>query len=658
MVRFDLSNYIFNINFEYVAILIMIACLFYMFIEKLIIMKRSMLFAILIVLSIISTTFDIFRANISNKIVNGEMGLEYFSVVNALETSHMLILFLSIFGFVLYVIYITCGIQYLKKKKLELLSFFTPITIVTILTLVNYFYPIIVNYGYEGTAKFYEVNLYVYFTVIFIEVSYLALAIRYISKYKIIFDKKQILAIAFIPFLMAAGFVVEFIFSRYLVLSFMIALCIIIVQTTFESSEDMIDENTNLYNVSEFIRTLKKIYLNGDSKFILLFKITNYSELMKIYDLAAVRKYEKLVTHELNEIRNKNRVVDTLFSLNNGYYASLFDLKTNHDFESDNIIVEALRSIKSFNDFNPIIEECLIEVTKDFENADEAANFVGNYRQSITFKKDFTKYSDVSNNQNLIISNHLEQIIDTALREKEFAVYYQPIYSIEKKKFISAEALVRLVSKKYGFISPASFIPYAEKTGRIDEIDAFVMEEVFKFVSSTVFKMLGLSYIEINLSMAECVSPSLVRRIRELMIKYNVDPSHINMEITESFEASDLEMINENLKKISEMGFRLSLDDYGTGYSNINRFRSLPISIVKIDKSLVDESEDEGIKKILDYSFNMVRDLNKETVVEGVETKEQLDRFIDLGADFIQGYYFSKPLDFDKFIDFIYQRNM
>ena len=184
------------------------------------------------------------------------------------------------------------------------------------------------------------------------------------------------------------------------------------------------------------------------------------------------------------------------------------------------------------------------------------------------------------------------------------------------------------------------------------------MEEAFKFVSSTVFKMLGLSYIEINLSMAECVSPSLVRRIRELMIKYNVDPSHINMEITESFEASDLEMINENLKKISEMGFRLSLDDYGTGYSNINRFRSLPISIVKIDKSLVDESEDEGIKKILDYSFNMVKDLNKETVVEGVETKEQLDRFIGLGADFIQGYYFSKPLDFDKFIDFIYQKNM
>ena len=106
------------------------------------------------------------------------------------------------------------------------------------------------------------------------------------------------------------------------------------------------------------------------------------------------------------------------------------------------------------------------------------------------------------------------------------------------------------------------------------------------------------------------------------------------------------------------MGFKLSLDDYGTGYSNINRFVSLPISIVKIDKSLVDESENEGIKKILDYAFTLVRSLNKETVVEGIETEDQLNRFIEFGADFIQGYYFSKPLDFDKFVEFLYKNNM
>ena len=169
--------------------------------------------------------------------------------------------------------------------------------------------------------------------------------------------------------------------------------------------------------------------------------------------------------------------------------------------------------------------------------------------------------------------------------------------------------------------------------------------------------MLGLDYIELNLSMAEIINNNFIKKIRELMIKYNVNPDYVNMEVTESFEASELDVINDNLRKISEMGFKLSLDDYGTGYSNINRFRILPISIVKIDKSLVDESENDGIKKILDYSFGLVKDLNKQTVVEGVETKEQFELFKEYGANYIQGFYFSKPLDYNRYIEFVSNNN-
>ena len=385
---------------------------------------------------------------------------------------------------------------------------------------------------------------------------------------------------------------------------------------------------------------------------------SNFSELRKTYDYVEVYKYCSLVTGKINEFKSTNGLVFTTYSLNNGYYAFVFNRVDLFDVEVNNNLIKAIYMIPACNDYYPTIERCLIEIPNDFNSVNEVTKFVNNYRQAISFKNDFTKYSDVSNDHNLIISNNLDQIIDTALKEKEFKVYYQPIYSVEKKRFISAEALVRLVSHKYGFISPGSFIPFAEKTGRIEEIDLTVIEEVFKFVSSTVFKMLGLSYIELNLSMAEIINPIFIKRVRELMLKYNVNPDNINMEITESFESSELGIINDNLRKLTDMGFKLSLDDYGTGYSNINRFVSLPISIVKIDKSLVDESENEGIKKILDYSFTLVRSLNKETVVEGIETEEQLNRFIEFGADFIQGYYFSKPLDFDKFVEFLYKNNM
>ena len=179
------------------------------------------------------------------------------------------------------------------------------------------------------------------------------------------------------------------------------------------------------------------------------------------------------------------------------------------------------------------------------------------------------------------------------------------------------------------------------------------MEEVFKFVSSPQFDELGLDYIEINLSMAECANKILVERIKKLKDKYNIDTRKINLEITESFDLNDQAEISKNLNKLVDMGFELALDDYGTGYSNINRFSTLPISIIKIDKSLVDEFEDESIKKILGFSFDLVKELDKKTVVEGVETEAQLKFFEKQGADYIQGYYFSKPLDFKKYVEFL-----
>ena len=280
MFRIDLSNLNFNINFEYVSVLILLISLIYMFVEKLVVMKRSKLFAFIIILNIISTTFDIFRAYFANKVIEGTFEVEYFKIVNALQVSHMLFLFIIIYSFSFYVINITCGSEYLRKKKLQLLLFIIPQLGVLIFTIANYFNPIMMNYTYDSTHKFLETNLFAFLPVAIIELGYLTLSIIYIFRFKESFDRKQILAIAFVPPIIAFGFIIVFIFPKYLIVPFMISMCVVIVQTTFESSEDMIDENTNLYNVSEFVRVLKRLYINHDKKSILLFKIINYSELM------------------------------------------------------------------------------------------------------------------------------------------------------------------------------------------------------------------------------------------------------------------------------------------------------------------------------------------------------------------------------------------
>ena len=655
--KYDISGFQYIINFEYVAIAVMVIVLVYMVINKMFILKRSKLFTFIIIMSIVFNIFNIFKSSIINSLItSGDYNQTLLALANIFQTLHLLTFFLATFLFVCYVVIISCGTDFTRKKIWRLLLLMAPIIIAIGIIISNFF----INTGlmYEVDSGKLVININLVFMIILgvIILLYFVATSILVHKFRNIFERKQIWTLFSILPLVSIGIIVESIVPSLLILSFIISIAIIIVQVILESTEDLIDSNTNLYNESEFIKSIKKIYIGSIDKLVVLIKTTNYSELVKTYDVNEVNKFNFTVTDCLNKVRKKRKITDELYSLGNGYYASIMD-EGIFIAEDNNYFLEAINLETASIDFKPMIERCILKLRDDFESSDDVVNFVNNFRQSISFNTPLTFYGDVKNDKTLIVANHLEQIIDVGLKENEFVVYYQPIYSTKYKKFKTAEALVRLNSKKYGFISPGSFIPYAERTGRIADIDSFVMEEVFKFVSGSIFSVLGLDYIEINLSMAECVDPKLVDRISDLLEKYNVDPKNVNLEITESFDASEQELINNNLNKLVEMGFELSLDDYGTGYSNINRFSSLPISIVKIDKSLVDESEDENIKKILNYSFNIVKDLKKQTVVEGVETKEQLDRFIAFGADYIQGYYFSKPLDFEKYIDFIQEKN-
>ena len=660
MIVNDLTNFQYITNFQYVAVLIMIMMIAYMLIEKLLFLKRSRLFFSVIILSLATTVLDIMRAMHINKTIEkftntGVMDIAMLTSSNILMTTYIIVLFLSLVSFLLYLTDVTCGIDFMHENKRRAVLFYFPIAVLFGILFAGYFTNTSFRFEYRDIMMTLEVNAVMMAVMSAIIAIYLIYGVIFIVAFRKIYQKKQIWAMSIAPILMLIGLATEIAVRRLLVFSFFISIDIVLILTIHEASEDIMDINTKLYNSDEFIKKVKRIFITKSKKSCVLVRINNYSELLKTYDISEVNNYNLDVSSKLKRMRKEKKINFDMFSLNNGYYATVFDEKLTKVLGDG--LINGLNSDKYCTEFVPDYEGCLINFIRDFENDDEVINFVNNFRKTIKFNDVFTIYSTVKNDKNLIIANHLEHIIDTALSENEFQVYYQPIYSIEDKKFKTAEALVRLISKKYGFISPASFIPYAENAGRIEEIDSFVMEEVFKFVSSDIFETLGLEYIEINLSMAECVNPNLIERVKILMEKYNVNPKRINLEITESYDVSEQELISQNLKKLFDMGFNFALDDYGTGYSNINRFTTLPISIVKIDKSLVDESEDKNIKKILDYSFSIVNDLNKQTVVEGVETKEQLDRFTAYGATYIQGYYFSKPLDFESYVDFVRENN-
>lgn len=274
-------------------------------------------------------------------------------------------------------------------------------------------------------------------------------------------------------------------------------------------------------------------------------------------------------------------------------------------------------------------------------------NYVGEVQQA----------ADIFHKDHYDLMNNIDSIIENAISNHLFEVYYQPIYSIEHKIFNSAEALIRLKDPQYGFIPPDLFIPVAEKSGAIHRIGAYVLDEVCAFIASPEFKELGLDYIEVNLSVAQCMRNNLADEILEIMTKHNVSASQLNLEITETTASNSQETLQENVKQLLESGINFSLDDYGTGYSNIERISSLLFDIVKLDKTFVNVANNNNHDIVLNHTVSMIKDLGMKIVVEGVEDETLLNRFADLGCDYIQGYYFSRPIPKPEFIQFIKEKN-
>ncbi len=153
--------------------------------------------------------------------------------------------------------------------------------------------------------------------------------------------------------------------------------------------------------------------------------------------------------------------------------------------------------------------------------------------------------------------------------------------------------------------------------------------------------------------MAQCMRADLADKILATIQKYQVNPDHINLEITETAISYSQKAMADNLTKLSAAGFSFSLDDYGTGYSNMKRLISLPLKLVKLDKSLVDEQSNPKMWLFLQNTVKMLKDMEMEIVVEGIETTEMVEAFSRLDCDFIQGYFFSKPISRDHFVAFI-----
>lgn len=248
----------------------------------------------------------------------------------------------------------------------------------------------------------------------------------------------------------------------------------------------------------------------------------------------------------------------------------------------------------------------------------------------------------------------LESELKQAIKNDEFEVYYQPQINILKREVIGMEALVRWINSEKGIISPLEFIPLAEKLGLIIELDRIVMRKAMKEITYLQEKNLFTGTVSLNLSARQLEQDDFVLFVKQSLKESKCKSKWIELEVTESHIMKDPEKAVSILKELSEVGIKISIDDFGVGYSSLTYLKRLPIDKLKIDKSFVDGvPNDKGDAAIINAIIGMANGLNLEIIAEGVETNEQKEFLIDNGCHLIQGYLCSKPLnsiDFEKFL--------
>ena len=290
------------------------------------------------------------------------------------------------------------------------------------------------------------------------------------------------------------------------------------------------------------------------------------------------------------------------------------------------------------------INDRSIPVEQMCDRALLAANSIkGQYQQF------FAVYDD-SLRDALLREQAITAAMEPALAEEQFEVYYQPKYSLNGENIAGAEALVRWVHPEWGFMSPGEFIPLFEKNGFISRLDKYVWEKVCVQLRDWTDKGYALLPISVNLSRADVFQDDVVDTLLRLTKKYGVDPSCLHLEITESAYAEKPDQIIRTVEELRSLGFFVEMDDFGSGYSSLNMLSQLSLDILKLDmKFIQNEFAKPSAQSILGDVVSMAHRLHLGVTAEGVETQEQVQRLKEVGCDYVQGYYFAKPMPAAEF---------
>lgn len=622
----------FNLFFDIAAIVILVFLIFSIILKKQFILLSNKFYLAVIAVTLIGSILDILAS------------LEFFSIPTLFALNTFFVLFRSLTALTLFLYTLNLAKIYhlLKKNKWIYSLLFLPLLVLIVFLIINIFNKSMFDYLEGPVYKRGEMMLVAYI-VGYIYVFSSLIIVIYSHKYYL---KTQITAMVVALLAQAGAQVFQFFVGNVLIEMFVTAITLLTLSLFIENPEYFIDYKTNALNYRSFTTDIRQEFDMKTSFNVLFIKVTNTSTLYNLYPQKKAVVFNRSCTAAVAAKAKKLDKNILAYFLGNATFAYYF---TNRDIADDLLkLVHQEFAIPMSNNeitFQFSAKTCLVSCPEDCRTVADLVAF------STTFF-DLTeeKHLDIKpfrqEHGNLLFE--LDHILERAINEKSFSVYYQGIYSLKEKRFTSAEALLRLKDPQFGMIMPSLMIPYAEARNKNIGIGLVVIEKAFAFFVSHLRGK--LDYIEINLAPSQLSSSSLAKDIDRLAKQYGIEPHEVIFEILETTMCTDDPNTENNMKELSELGYRLAVDDFGTGYSNLSRIMNIDTSIIKFDKSMTDILNDMDKVDFLTNLLPIFRKRKIKILFEGVENKETSDLLEKLKVDYIQGYYYCGVLPEDEFL--------
>lgn len=464
--------------------------------------------------------------------------------------------------------------------------------------------------------------------------------------------KRKALLLAFISAAMLTV-LIQMIFPNILIELFMQSLVYLGILVSIDDEDATYDLVTRVYNRKTFLEDTQVRMATGSKFDIIVLKLTNIDYYRSSMGIETINEVTYDIAHWLDGLDNAAKVYD----LESGVFAFRTDTQ-------DEVLTDALRDIlnEQFQldwihqelaiQFN--VQIAVVHIPDDVDTIENLVSLID--RQYVSTGR--TRIVEANEFESFRREAAVEQVLRKAIDERLFKVYFQPIWDSMTGKIHSGEALVRLIDDELGYISPEEFIRIAEHNGTIIKIGEIVFEEVCRMIRDQKIENLGLEFIEVNLSAVQCMQHDLAEYIIGTIDEYGIDGSQINLEVTESVAVQNEDLLQHSMEEMRKRGITFSMDDFGTGYSNLQKVFSMGYDIVKIDKSILwAADEDFSARVLLESTIQMIKDMDRRIVVEGVETEEHRNTLKYLGVDFLQGFFFSRALAEDEFVEYVKQFN-